>query len=65
MYYLFFMYIPRNYFLPGRSRCSSRPGKLQAGQVVFVDLAGSERVGKSGVHADATGGARAFSSADR
>lgn len=36
-------------------------GKLQAGQVVFVDLAGSERVGKSGVHADATGGARAFS----
>lgn len=36
-------------------------GKLQAGQVVFVDLAGSERVWKSGVHADATGGARAFS----
>ena len=38
-------------------------GKLQAGQVVFVDLAGSERVGKSGVHADGTAGARAFSSA--
>eukprot|EP00434_Breviolum_minutum_P013383 symbB.v1.2.011791.t2/scaffold800.1/size161415/3 len=36
-------------------------GNLQAGQVVFVDLAGSERVGKSGVSADGTGGARAFS----
>ena len=40
------------------------PGNLQAGQVVFVDLAGSERVGKSGVSADGTGGARAFSVLD-
>ena len=30
-------------------------------EVVFVDLAGSERVGKSGVVADGTNGARAFS----
>lgn len=37
---------------------------MQAGQVVFVDLAGSERVGKSGVSADGTGGARAFSVLD-
>eukprot|EP00913_Durusdinium_trenchii_P017408 g16365.t1 len=36
-------------------------GQLHAGQVVFVDLAGSERVGKSGVVADGTNGARAFS----
>ena len=40
-------------------------GNLQAGQVVFVDLAGSERVGKSGVSADGTGGARAFSVLDQ
>lgn len=32
--------------------------------MVFVDLAGSERVGKSGVSADGTGGARAFSVLD-
>ncbi|CAE7522398.1 KIN14A, partial [Symbiodinium pilosum] len=35
-------------------------GKLCHGRLVFVDLAGSERVGKSGVSADGTGGARAF-----
>ena len=65
MYYISLCIYQVFFFWPGLSRCSSRPGKLQAGQVVFVDLAGSERVGKSGVHADATGGARAFSSADR
>ena len=32
--------------------------------MVFVDLAGSERVGKSGVSADGTGGARGFSVLD-
>ena len=35
-------------------------GRLCQGRLVFVDLAGSERVGKSGVNADATGGAKAF-----
>mmetsp|Transcript_27552 Transcript_27552/g.61958 ORF Transcript_27552/g.61958 Transcript_27552/m.61958 type:complete len:543 (+) Transcript_27552:28-1656(+) len=35
-------------------------GTLRQGRVVFVDLAGSERVGKSGVNADAVGGARSF-----
>ena len=61
------MYIPKEMqtFFFARPKPLFQPGKLQAGQVVFVDLAGSERVGKSGVHADATGGARAFSSADR
>lgn len=35
-------------------------GNLSEGRLVFVDLAGSERVGKSGVNADSTGGAKAF-----